>query len=184
MTKSFNSLYFALILAVVLVYMVMAVQFESLLHPFIIMFTVPMTAIGVIWGLFLSGNRFSAPDYIGMIMLAGIVVNNAIVLVDYINTLQTRGMEMREAVAAAGSVRVRPILMTALTTILGLIPLALGIGDGAEVQAPMAVVVIGGLLCTTFLTLYIVPVLYLLFEQLRVKVRQLIHSPEPEVNFK
>lgn len=93
-------------------------------------------------------------------------------------------MEMREAVAAAGPVRLRPILMTALTTILGLIPLALGIGDGAEVQAPMAVVVIGGLLCTTFLTLYIVPVLYLLFEQLRVKVRQLIHSPEPEVNFK
>ncbi|AZR72700.1 multidrug ABC transporter [Anoxybacter fermentans] len=173
MVESFKSLVFALLLAIVLVYMVMASQFESLLHPFIIMFTVPMAVIGVILGLFITGHRFSVPSIIGLIMLAGIVVNNAIVLVDYINNLRRKGLELREAILKAGPIRLRPILMTALTTILGLLPLALGIGEGAEAQAPMAVVVIGGLSCATFLTLYVVPVLYSLFEEMGNKVRRL-----------
>lgn len=164
MMDSFKSLAFALLLAIVLVYMVLASQFESLLHPFVIMFTVPLAIIGVFVGLYVTGYNISVPALIGMIMLAGIVVNNAIVLVDYINTLRSRGMEMREAILEAGPVRLRPIMMTALTTILGLLPLALGMGEGSEVQAPMAVVVIGGLLCATLLTLYIVPILYTLFE--------------------
>ncbi len=164
MLESFESLFFALGLAVILVYMVLASQFESLLHPFIIMFTVPMAAIGVLVGLFVTGHLISVTSLIGVIMLAGIVVNNAIVLVDYINTLRSQGMNMREAILEAGPVRLRPILMTALTTILGLLPLALGMGEGGEVQAPMAVVVISGLACATVLTLYVVPVVYSLFE--------------------
>lgn len=166
MVDSFKSLFFALILAVVLVYMVLASQFESLLHPFIIMFTVPMGAIGVLVGLFITGHNLSVPGLIGVIMLAGIVVNNAIVLVDYINNRRRAGYSVHEAILEAAPIRVRPILMTALTTILGLMPLAMGIGDGAEVQAPMAIVVIGGLSCATILTLYVVPVLYSLAESM------------------
>lgn len=160
MVESFAELYFAFILAVILVYMVMASQFESLLHPFIILFTVPMAVIGVLLGLYVTGHNFSVVSVIGIVMLAGIVVNNAIVLVDYINTLRKEGKNIREAVLAAAPIRLRPILMTALTTILALLPLALGLGEGAEIQAPMAVVVIGGLTVATLLTLYVVPVLY------------------------
>lgn len=173
MMDSFKSLGLALLLAILLVYMVLAAQFESLLHPFVIMFTVPLAIIGVFVGLYVTGYNISVPALIGMIMLSGIVVNNAIVLVDYINTLRSRGLEMREAILEAGPVRLRPIMMTALTTILGLLPLALGIGEGSEVQAPMAVVVIGGLLCATLLTLYIVPILYTLFEGMSRRVKLL-----------
>ncbi len=181
MANSFISLIYALLLAVVLVYMVLASQFESLLHPFIIMFTVPMAVIGVLVGLFATGYNFSVPSLIGIIMLAGIVVNNAIVLVDYINTLRQRGLSMREAILEAGPVRMRPIMMTALTTILGLLPLALGIGEGSEVQAPMAVVVIGGLLCATILTLYVVPILYSLFEGMKYRFMKILNKSESKV---
>jgi hydrophobic/amphiphilic exporter-1 (mainly G- bacteria), HAE1 family len=170
MEDAFWDLFMAFLLAIVLVYMVMASQFESLLHPFVVMFTVPMAVIGVILGLFITGKTLSVVAIIGIIMLAGIVVNNAIVLVDYINTLRKKGRTIHDAILEAGPVRLRPILMTALTTILGLFPLALGIGEGSEVQSPMAIVVIGGLSAATLLTLYLVPVLYSIFTELSGKI--------------
>ncbi|MFP4661187.1 MAG: efflux RND transporter permease subunit [Halanaerobiales bacterium] len=170
MEEAFGSLQYAFLLAIILVYMVMASQFESLIHPFIVMFTVPMAAIGVMAGLFFTGHNFSVVSIIGVVMLAGIVVNNAIVLIDYINTLRGRGRTIREALLEAGPVRLRPILMTTLTTVLALFPLALGIGEGSEIQAPMAVVVIGGLTVSTLLTLYLVPVLYSLISGVRKSV--------------
>lgn len=178
MIESFQGLALALVLAILLMYMVLASQFESLLRPFIIMFTVPMAAIGVLLGLYLCGHRISVVSLIGIIMLAGIVVNNAIVLVDYINTLQKKGLSMREAILEAGPIRLRPILMTALTTILALLPLALGLGEGSEMQAPMAVVVIGGLTCATLLTLYIIPVLYSLFTGFSNRVKGLFRGSD------
>jgi len=171
MQESFSSLTFALLLGILLVYMVMASQFESLLHPFVIMFTMPLAVIGVVLGLALTGKTFNIAAFIGVIMLAGIVVNNAIVLVDYINTLRRRGMARREAILQAGPVRLRPVLMTALTTVLGMVPLALGIGTGAEADAPLAVAVIGGLTVATFLTLVVVPVVYTLFEDLGSRIQ-------------
>lgn len=159
--ESFVQLRFALILAVTLVYMVMASLFESLVHPFVIMFSMPLAAIGVIWAFILSGQTLNMMGYIGIIMLAGIVVNNAIVLIDYINRLRRyEGMERSEAIVVAARRRLRPIMMTTLTTILALVPLALGIGEGAEIRAPMAVAVIGGLVSSTILTLLFIPVLY------------------------
>ncbi|MEW6235157.1 MAG: efflux RND transporter permease subunit [Candidatus Omnitrophota bacterium] len=163
--ESFGRLRFALILALILVYMVMASLFESLLHPFVIMFSMPLAVIGVIWAFILTGQTLNLMGYIGIIMLAGIVVNNAIVLVDYINHLRRdEGVEMHEAIVRSGIRRLRPILMTTLTTVLALVPLALGYGEGAEIRAPMAVAVIGGLLSSTVLTLLIIPVIYSLFE--------------------
>jgi len=167
MTESFQDLGMALALAIVLIYMIMAAQFESLLQPLIIMFSMPVAAVGVILGLVLTGQTFSVLAFVGIIILAGIVVNNAIVLIDYTNQLRARGMERTEALLKAGPTRLRPILMTALTTIFAMIPLALGIGgEGAEIQKPMAVVVIGGLASSTFLTLLFVPVIYSLFDDL------------------
>ncbi len=160
MSVSFQSLRLALILAVFLVYLVMASQFESLLHPFVIMFTIPLALIGVVFALLLTGNSLSVVVFIGLIMLAGIVVNNAIVLIDYINQMRKSGMAKLEAIKEAGKVRLRPIMMTTLTTVLGLLPLALGLGEGAEVRAPMAITVIGGLLVSTMLTLVVIPVVY------------------------
>jgi hydrophobic/amphiphilic exporter-1 (mainly G- bacteria), HAE1 family len=182
MMEAFSSLALALGLAIILVYMIMAAQFESLLHPFTIMFSVPLAYSGAAFGLVLTGRALSVPAFIGVIMLAGIVVNNAIVLVDYINTLRSRGMERREAILKAGPTRLRPILMTTLTTILGLIPLALGIGEGAEAQAPMATVVIGGLTTSTILTLVIVPVIYTLFDDISVKLRRKRNKGVVETN--
>jgi len=164
MMESFKDLFMALLLAIVLVYMVIASQFESLIHPFTIMFSVPLALSGGIFGLFITGRSLSVPGFIGIIMLAGIVVNNAIVLVDYINTRRASGEDRKEAIINAGPIRLRPILMTTLTTVLGLVPLALGIGEGAETQAPMATVVIGGLLLSTLLTLVFIPVLYTIFD--------------------
>jgi len=170
MAESFKSLGVAMILALLLIYMVMAGQFESLLYPFVIMFSIPVSISGVVLSLLLTGRDFSVPAYIGIIMMAGIVVNNAIVLIDYVNTLKKRGMPRDEAIVEAGPVRLRPILMTALATVFGLIPLALGLGEGSETQAPMATVVIGGLLVSTLLTLIIVPVVYTIFDDLGQKV--------------
>jgi len=164
MMDAFGNLILALILAIILVYMVMASQFESLVYPFIIMFSMPTTFIGVTGALVITGRTFSVPTFIGVIMLAGIVVNNAIVLVDYINTLRRGGLERKEAIIAAGPVRLRPILMTTLTTALGMLPIALGIGEGAEAQAPMATAVIGGLAASTIFTLVFVPVVYTIID--------------------
>jgi HAE1 family hydrophobic/amphiphilic exporter-1 len=157
---SFNSLQFTLILAVFLVYLVMASQFESLIHPLVILFTIPLSAIGAVWALLLTGTTVNVVAYIGLIMLAGIVVNQSIVLIDAVNQARDRGLARHAAIIEAGRVRLRPILITKLTTILGLLPMALGLGEGAEVRAPMAITVIGGVLLTTFLTLLVIPVVY------------------------
>ncbi len=162
MEESFKSLIFALILAVVLVYMIMASQFESLWQPFIIMFTLPLSIIGVTVALLLTHTTLNVVVFLGMIVLGGIVVNNGIVLIDRVNGLRREGFSPYDAIVEAGQNRLRPILMTAMTTTLGLIPLALGLGEGAELRAPMAITVIGGLTSSTFLTLFVVPALYLI----------------------
>ena len=164
--RAFSQLQMMLLLAILLVYAVMASQYESLKDPFIIMFSVPLAAIGVVLALKLTGTTFSLQAYIGVIMLAGIVVSNAILLVDYTNILRRRdNVPLRTAVETAGRTRLRPILMTSLATMLGLVPMAMGIGEGAELQAPLARVVIGGLLASTLITLVFVPTVYTLFEE-------------------
>ena len=160
MRDSFRSLQFVLLLAIFLVYLVMASQFESLLHPLVILFTIPLAVIGAIWALFLTHTTLNVVAYIGLIMLAGIVVNQSIVLIDAVNQARARGLDRTAAIIDAGLARLRPILITKLTTILGLLPMALGLGEGAEVRAPMAITVIGGVLLTTFLTLIVIPVVY------------------------
>ena len=167
MERSFRSLALAIGLAIFLVYFVMASQFESLLHPFLILFTIPLGAVGVVLALLLTGAAVSVIVLIGVVMLAGIVVKNAIVLVDCINRLRASGMEKTEAIVAAGRMRLRPILMTTLTTVLGLTPMALGLGAGAEIRSPMAVTVIGGLLVSTALTLIVIPTAYSVFDRKR-----------------
>lgn len=162
---AFSSMFFALLLAIMLIYMIMASQFKSLLDPFIIMFSVPMGLIGVIWMLFLTNTTLSIESFMGVIMMIGIVVSNGILLVDYTNRLRADGMELHEAVIKAGRTRLRPILMTSLATILGLIPMAIGIGTGSETNMPLARAVIGGLLVSTFLTLLLIPTLYTIFEE-------------------
>ncbi len=165
MQDSFRSMQFALALAIFLVYLVMASQFESLVHPFVILFTIPLALVGAVLALFLTGTTVNVVAFIGVIMLAGIVVNNAIVLVDLINQLQAQGMEKISAIMEAGQARLRPILMTTLTTALGLLPMAIGFGEGSEVRTPMAITVIGGLLVSTLLTLIVIPVVYSLLDR-------------------
>jgi HAE1 family hydrophobic/amphiphilic exporter-1 len=160
MAMSFRSLQFALLLAVFLVYLVMASQFESFLHPFVILLTIPMALIGAVLALLVTGSTVSVVVLIGAILLAGIVVNNAIVLIDLINQLRAKGMAKLEAIMEGGRLRLRPILMTTVTTTLGLLPLALGFGEGAEIRSPMAITVIGGLIVSTLLTLVVIPVVY------------------------
>jgi multidrug efflux pump subunit AcrB len=165
MQASFTSLQFALALAVFLVYLVMACQFESLFQPLLILVAVPLAGAGSIYGLWLTNTHVSVVVFIGLIMLAGIVVNNAIVLIDRINQLRTEGVEKTDAIKQAALQRLRPIVMTTLTTVLGLLPMALGLGEGAEVRTPMAVTVIFGILFSTVLTLILLPVMYSLFER-------------------
>ncbi len=160
MQEAFSSLSWALLIAIMLVYMIMAAQFESLLTPFVIMFTVPLAFIGVVFGLFAFGKTLSVPALMGVLILTGIVVNNAIVMIDYINRLKKRGIEFGEAIVEGAAVRVRPILVTAITTILGMLPMALSHTEGAEMRSPMAVAVASGLLFSTFLTLFIIPIVY------------------------
>jgi len=160
LSESFGSLRFAIILAVFLVYLVMASQFESLLHPFVIMFPLPMALIGVIATLLLTRTTVSVMVLIGMVVMAGIVVNNGIVLIDYTKRLRARGMAKVDALVEAGQVRMRPILMTTLTTVLGLVPMAIGIGEGAALRAPLAITLIGGMISSTVLTLVVLPVVY------------------------
>jgi HAE1 family hydrophobic/amphiphilic exporter-1 len=165
--RSRRSLWLALGLSTFLVYVIMAAQFESLLHPLVIMLTIPLALFGTVITLKVLGISLSVVVFLGMIMLAGIVVNNAIVLLDYVNTLRRRGLALEEAIHAAGSARLRPIMMTTATTVLGLVPMALGLGDGAEIRTPMAIAVISGLISSTALTLVVIPTVYVLAERLR-----------------
>lgn len=169
MQDAFFKLSGAIALAIVLVYMVMAARFESFFSPFIIMFSVPVTAIGVLIGLFITLQPLGVGSLVGILILTGIVVNNGIVLIDYINLLKSRGVDTYEAILEAGPTRLRPILMTALTTILGLIPLTLGFGEGTEIQQPMAIVIVFGLSFATFITLVLIPAIYYIADQWKEK---------------
>ncbi|MGC9336731.1 MAG: efflux RND transporter permease subunit [Candidatus Cloacimonadia bacterium] len=169
MQESFEALGYALLLAIIIVYAIMASLFESFSHPFVIMFTLPLGLIGVVILLLISGFTFSVPVFIGFIILAGIVVNNGIVLVNHINQLRREGMEKEKAIIQAGKNRIRPVLMTALTSIGGMLPMALSTGQGSELKAPMGVAVIGGLISATFFTLFVVPSLYSVFDHVSKK---------------
>jgi HAE1 family hydrophobic/amphiphilic exporter-1 len=168
--ESFTKLFLALLLGTVFVYMIMVALFESYLHPFTIMFSLPVAVVGALGGLALTGKTLSMFSLIGVIMLVGLVTKNAILLVDYTNALRARGLGMREALLEAGPTRLRPIVMTTLTLILGMLPLALSLGPGTEMRSSMAVVLIGGLITSTLLTLVLVPVVYTIVEDLRTKV--------------
>jgi multidrug efflux pump subunit AcrB len=163
--EAFASLWFMSILALMLVYMVMAAQFRSLKDPFIIMFSVPMGLIGVLWALFLTHTTLSTTSFMGIIMMVGIVVSNGVLLVEYTNELRRRGLRLADAVLTAGRTRLRPILMTSLTTVVGLMPMALGLLVGSEANAPLARAVIGGLIVSTGLTLLLIPTLYTILEE-------------------
>ena len=149
-----------LLLGIVIVYLIMVAQFQSLLSPFIVMATIPLAFTGGLIALLLAGFEISIISMIGFVMLVGVIVNNGIVLIDAINLLRQEGMERRDAIIEASSTRIRPVIMTALTTILGLVPLAMGVGVGAELMQPVAVVCIGGLTYATLMTLLIVPIMY------------------------
>jgi HAE1 family hydrophobic/amphiphilic exporter-1 len=169
MSASFTSLLYALLLAIALVYMVMASQFESLVNPLIVMFSVPFAVIGLVGALLVTNTTFNILAFVGAILLAGIVVNNAIVLIDYIGLLRTRGLSLEDAVVTGGITRLKPILMTSLTTILGLLPMATGIGVGAEIQEPLGRAVVGGLITSTVITLILVPTVYAVIERFRAR---------------
>jgi len=169
MQEAFIIMAGAFALATLLVYMIMASQFESFRHPFVIMFTIPLAIIGVILALLLTGRPVSLPVLIGFVMLGGIAVNNGIVMVDYINQLKRKGVEIKEAILQACSVRLRPVLITAFTTVLGMMPMALSVSEGAEMRAPMAITVVGGLVATTFLTLFVIPIIYSFFDRVNYK---------------
>ena len=165
--EAFRELMVGILLAIILVYMVLACLYESLRDPLLVLFSVPLASVGVVLMLFLTGTTFNVQSFIGCIMLAGIVVNNAILLVDHINLLRDRdGMPVEQAIIEAGTRRLRPIVMTALTTSLGMLPLSLGIMEGSETQASLARAVIGGLTSSTLITLIFIPVLYMVFERL------------------
>ena len=171
MEEAFSGLLWALVVAIMLVYMIMAAQFESLLTPFVIMFTVPLGFIGVVAGLLAFGRTLSVPALMGIMILTGIAVNNGIVMIDYVNRLRKRGMEFGEAIVEGAAVRVRPILVTAVTTILGMLPMALSHTEGAELRAPMAIAVASGLLFSTFLTLFIIPIAYSIVHRVSYRKR-------------
>jgi len=162
--RAFRDLVLLLTLSIALVYMVMAAQFESLVDPFIVMFSVPFGFVGVVWGLLISNTTLSLTSFLALIMLMGIVVNNAIILVDYTNTMRKRGMPLTDAVLISGRRRLRPVLMTTLTTIFGMVPLVMMRSSGSEVWRPMGVAMIGGLTVSTLVTLVLVPTIYTIFE--------------------
>ena len=164
-----GGLILALVLSVVLVYMVMASQFESLLHPFTILLTIPLALVGAILLFFITGMTINIMGVIGIIMLSGIAVNNSIVLVDRINQIKGEYVSLADAIVVAAGQRIRPILMTSLTTILSLLPMAIAFGEGASLRAPMAIAVIGGLVTATLLSLVVIPCVYYLFEQMKNK---------------
>jgi len=172
MGESFQYLMFALVLGIILAYMVLASQFESFVHPFVVLLSLPLSFIGAFGALFLTGKTLNIFSFIGLILLMGLVKKNAILLVDYTNTLRARGMGRKEAILQAGPVRLRPILMTTFAMVFGMMPIALGIGEGAETRAPMAIATIGGLLTSLFLTLVVVPVAYDLLDDLQGKFKK------------
>lgn len=176
MADAFGGLINALLFSIVLVYLVMSAQFESFLHPFVILLTIPLAFVGAVAALVLTGRAMDISGMIGMILLVGIVVNNAIVLVDYTNKRRRAGLAIREALLDAGPTRLRPVLMTTLTTVLGLVPLALGLTEGSDMQAPMATVVIGGLTLSTLLTLVLIPVVYTLMDDLVLWTRRSVQG--------
>jgi len=167
MQDAFKEIVKALILGIILIYMVLAAEFESFIHPFTIMLSLPFSLIGAIIGLLVAGKTINIMSLIGVIMLMGIVTKNAILLVDYTNQLREQGMPLKEALIEAGTVRLRPIVMTTLAMIFGMAPIALGIGAGAELRSSMGVVLIGGLVTSTFLTLIVIPLVYLLIDHLQ-----------------
>jgi len=160
------------LLASLLVYMIMASQFESFKHPLVIMFTIPLSFIGVVLALMVTGSPISLVSLIGFVILGGIAVNNGIVMVDYINQLIRKGLDKKSAILEGCSVRLRPVIITALTTIMGMVPMAISTSAGSEMRAPMAIAVIGGLVATTLLTLFVIPTLYSLFEKVRFKEKK------------
>ncbi|HKN78855.1 MAG TPA: efflux RND transporter permease subunit, partial [Lysobacter sp.] len=165
LASSVRSLMFAFGLAVFLVYLVMASQFESLLHPFVILFTIPLALVGAVLALLVTNSPVSVVVFIGLILLVGLVVKNAIILIDKVNQLREEGVEKRKALVEGARSRLRPIIMTTLCTLFGFLPLALAFGEGAEVRSPMAITVIGGLLVSTLLTLVVIPVVYDLLDR-------------------
>ena len=172
--RSFRDLAFAFGLALLLVYMILAAQFESFVHPFTILLSVPLATVGAALALVVTGGGLNTMSLIGLVILVGIVVNDAIVKVDFINQMRGQGLPLREAILEAGRVRLRPILMTTVTTVFGLAPMAFGIGRGADLRAPLAIAVIGGLISATALTLIVVPVAYDLFEDARQRIRSAV----------
>ncbi len=164
MAESFQYLIFAIILGVIMAYMVLASQFESFIHPFTVLLSMPLSFIGAFGALLITGKTLNIFSFIGLILLMGLVKKNAILLVDYTNTLRARGVGRREAILEAGPVRLRPILMTTFAMVFGMLPVALGVGEGAETRSPMGIAVIGGLLTSLFLTLVVVPAAYDLFD--------------------
>jgi HAE1 family hydrophobic/amphiphilic exporter-1 len=166
MLDAFKNIAFALVIAIIMVYMILAAQFESFVHPFTIMFSLPVSLIGALGLLLVTGERISIFSLIGIIMLMGLVTKNAILLVDYTITLRHRGMSRDEALMKAGPVRLRPIIMTTAAMVFGMLPTALKIGEGSEQRAPMAIAVIGGLITSTLLTLVVIPVVYTLVDDL------------------
>lgn len=168
--EAMSSLGFALILSIILVYMVMASQFESLIHPFTILLTIPLAGVGAVWAFLILGKPLSIMAYIGIIMLAGIAVNDSIILVDAINKFKAKGLSLRESIINAGENRIRPIIMTSLTTILALLPLTFGIGESAALRSPMAIAVIAGLVTSTLLTLVVIPCVYYVFEKAKIRI--------------
>ena len=168
--ESVNNLTFALVLSIVLVYMVLASQFESLLQPFTILLTIPLAGVGAILAFFILGMPLNMMGFIGIILLGGIAVNNSIMIVDCINQNRLNGMALREAILDAGERRLRPIMMTSLTTILGLLPLTLGFGESAALRAPIAIAVIGGMVTSTLLTLVIIPCYYESIENIVTRI--------------
>lgn len=170
MRRSFRDLAFAFGLALILVYMILAAQFESFVHPFTILISVPLALVGAVLALIATRQGLNTMSLIGGVILVGIVVNDAIVKVDFINLAKTRGLDLRAAILEAGRVRLRPIIMTTVTTVLGLTPMALGIGRGSDLRAPLAIAVIGGLVVATALTLIVVPVVYQTVEFARLRL--------------
>ena len=172
MKETFKTLFYALLLAALLVYVILSSLFESFKQPLVIMFTLPLAYVGVIFILFITGATLSAISFVGIIVLSGIVVNDGIVLIDHANQLRRKGLEPHKAIIQAGSDRMRPVLITSITTIGGMFPMAISTGQGSAMRAPMAIAVIGGLITATFFTLLIIPTIYSIVERISYKKKK------------
>jgi multidrug efflux pump len=177
--ESGNALYLAFVLALVVVFMVLAAQFESLLHPFTVLLSVPLAVTGALLTLLIAGSTLNLYSQIGMILLIGLVSKNSILLVEYANQLKAKGMESTQAMLEAGRIRLRPILMTATATIIGASPIALGLGAGSLSRRPLGYAIVGGLLFSTVLTLFLVPVVWVMLDGLQAKLRRRAPALEP-----